>query len=73
MRIRPRDKMVRPTRDKVPTWECDDFTEIQGVPRFASDALHDQGVLTFDQLYSADVRWLPWQVRDAIARWRGES
>jgi predicted flap endonuclease-1-like 5' DNA nuclease len=67
MRDRPRDKMRGPGRNKG----VDDFTEIPGVPAFASESLHNQGVLRFDQLWTADVGWLPWPVRDAIARWRG--
>lgn len=69
MRDRPRDKMRAPGRNKE--GRPDDFTEIPGVPDFASESLHNQGVLRFDQLWTADVSWLPWRVRDAIARWRG--
>lgn len=68
MRERPHDKMARgPTRDKA---AVDDFSEIPGVPAFADRALHDQGVLTFDDLRTADLRWVHRPIRKAIERWR---
>lgn len=74
MRDRPGDKMRRPARDKgraglKPT-PTDDFTDIPGVPEFASRALHDQGVLTFEDLRRADLNWMHRPIRAAIERWR---
>lgn len=67
MRDRPHDKRRRPTRDKA---AADDFREILGVPEFAVQSLHNHGILTFDQLWNADLRWLHGPVRAAIERWR---
>jgi len=65
MRSRPRDKMMRGTRAKA-----DDFTLIQGVPQFVSTSLHNYGVLTYEDLRTADLSWLHPSVRQAIERWR---
>ena len=70
MRNRPHDKMRGPARDKADQVEADDFTEIPGVPEFAVESLHMQGILRFDQLWEADLRWLHGPVRAAIERWR---
>jgi len=50
--------------------KADDFTIIPGGPRFVSTSLHNYGVLTFDDLQTANLSWLPPRVRAAIERWR---
>jgi len=83
VRDKPLDKMrgpapnkaVRPAHRRSSTLgddgaEADDFSEIPGVPEFAVESLHNQGVLRFDQLWNADLRWLHGPVRAAIERWR---
>jgi len=60
--------MRAPGRNKA---AADDFSEIPGVPEFAVRSLHMQGILRFDQLWEADLRWLHGPVRAAIERWRG--
>jgi len=69
MRDRPRDKIKHPAGDKLSV-RVDDFTAIRGVPAYMNEALHNIGILTFDQLRTAGIPWLPWQVRTAIERWR---
>lgn len=49
---------------------ADDFTLIPGVPQFAAESLHNYGMLTFEQLRTADVGWLHEPVQAAIERWR---
>ena len=68
MRDRPRDKMRQRSHDK--TTVCDDFTEILGVPEFAVRSLYNHGILSFGELWAADLRWLHGPVRAAIERWR---
>jgi len=67
VRDKPLDKMRPKPRDKA---EADDFTGIPGVPAFAAQSLHNHGILTFEQLRQADLRWLHGPVRAAIERWR---
>jgi len=67
MRPRPRDKGQPGQSPAV----CDDFTEILGVPEFAVRSLHNHGILSFGELWAADLRWLHGPVRAAIERWRG--
>lgn len=69
MRSSARDKSTA----KAVTTNADDFTQIRGVPAYMSEALHSIGILTFEDLRTAYIPWLPWQVRVAIERWRRDG
>ena len=47
-----------------------DFTEIVGVGKATDQALHENGIHTFEDLLDADVSFLSKQGQKAVERWR---
>ena len=47
-----------------------DFTEIVGVGKATYQALHENGIHTFEDLLDADVSFLSKQGQKAVERWR---
>ena len=50
----------------------EDLTIIPGLAPFAERALRARGIVTLEQLRTADLGWLPEPIRAAIERWRDE-
>jgi len=48
----------------------DDFTEIVGVGKATDQALHENGIHTFEDLLDADVSFLSKQGQKAVEEWR---
>ena len=66
------DKMRKPEADKPhpgrdrSAQKVDDFTAIVGIGAVTAERLQERGIVTFEQLRTADVSDLPGRVRRAI-------
>jgi hypothetical protein len=62
--------LVRVEPAQLETAQPDDFTEIVGIGKATDQALHENGIHTFEQLLDADVSFLSKQGQKAVEEWR---